>query len=156
YGQAVTFTATVSANAPGAGTPTGTVQFQIDGVNFGAPVALSGGRATSAPVGTLSVGHHVITAVYGGDTHHPGSTGTLSGGQAVYQVPTSVSVSVASAALVYGQSETLTATVTTPSGDPTPTSADGTASFYDGTSLLGTATLSGSTATLTTAALALG
>ena len=72
-------------------------------------------------------------------------------------IPTSVSVSAASAS-VYGQSETLTATVATPSGAPTPTSADGTVSFYDGTTLLGTATLSGSpaTATLTTAELALG
>ena len=60
---------------------------------------------------------------------------------------------------VYGQSETLTATVTTPSGDPTPTSTDGTVTFYDGTTPLGSPqTLSGSpaTATLTTTALAAG
>ena len=37
YGQSVTFTATVAANPPGSGTPTGTVQFQIDGTNFGPP-----------------------------------------------------------------------------------------------------------------------
>src|SRR5207249_2749944 len=57
------------------------------------------------------------------------------------RVPTTISVSASSTA-VYGQSVTLTATVTVPSGDPTPTAADGTVSFYDGTTLLGTTTLS--------------
>src|SRR5262249_31067337 len=54
-----------------------------------------------------------------------------------------------SATLVYGQSETLTATVTTPAGAPIPTSSDGTVTFYDGTTVLGTTTLSGSPATTT-------
>ena len=71
---------------------------------------------------------------------------------------TSISVSASSTAPVYGQTVTLTATVTTPAGDPTPTSSDGTVTFYDGATLLGSANLSGSTgiATLSTAALALG
>src|SRR5262249_39669970 len=70
-------------------------------------------------------------------------------------VPTAISVSASSAAPLDGQSVTFTATVTVPGGDPVPTSADGTVTFYDGTTVLGTATLSGSpaTATLTTAAL---
>jgi sugar lactone lactonase YvrE len=69
--------------------------------------------------------------------------------------PTSLALSVSSLAPVYGQSETLTAVVTTPNGDPTPTASDGTVSFYAGTTLLGSATLSGSpaTASLTTTAL---
>jgi subtilase family protein/Big-like domain-containing protein/fervidolysin-like protein len=66
-GQSVTFTATVTAVAPGSGTPTGTVQFKIDGVDFGAPVALAGGSATSGSTTTLSVASHSITAVYSGD-----------------------------------------------------------------------------------------
>ena len=33
FGQSVTFTVTVTANAPGSGTPTGTVQFKVDGAN---------------------------------------------------------------------------------------------------------------------------
>src|SRR5262249_4526377 len=40
YGQPVTFTATVSPPPIDIDTPTGTVQFQIDGNNFGSPVAL--------------------------------------------------------------------------------------------------------------------
>jgi hypothetical protein len=61
YGQAITFTATV-APASGSGTPTGTVQFQIDGVNFGSPVTLTGGSATLTT--TLAVGQHTIAALY--------------------------------------------------------------------------------------------
>jgi len=47
-GQAVTFTATVNAVSPGTGTRTGTVQFKLDGSDFGAPVSLSG---VAPPVG---------------------------------------------------------------------------------------------------------
>ena len=46
--QAVSFTVTVSATAPGSGTPTGTVQFSVDGTKFGSAVALAGGSATSS------------------------------------------------------------------------------------------------------------
>src|SRR5262249_10727581 len=61
----------------------GTVQFTIDGGNFGAPVALSSGRATSGTTSTLSAGNHVITAVYSGDSSYASSTGTLPGGQTI-------------------------------------------------------------------------
>ena len=56
YGQSVTFTATVTA---GAGTfdNGGTVQFVVDGSNYGAAVSLSGGSATIADA-TLSSGTH--------------------------------------------------------------------------------------------------
>ena len=37
---------TVAAAAPGSGTPTGTVQFQVNGKNFGSVVTLVGGTAT--------------------------------------------------------------------------------------------------------------
>src|SRR5262249_41675323 len=76
----------------------------------------------------------------------------------VSQIPTAVSAGGSSAAPVYGQVETFTATVTTPSGDPIPGPTDGPVFFYDGTTILGSATLAGSpaTATFTTAALAVG
>jgi Ca2+-binding RTX toxin-like protein len=71
-------------------------------------------------------------------------------------IPTSISVGISSAAPLYGQSETLTATVTTPSGYPPPT--HGLITFYDGTTPLGSASLAGSpaTASFTTAAMAPG
>src|SRR5207244_11161067 len=53
--QSVSFTVLVTANAPGSGTPTGTVQFQIDGQNFGAPVSLVNGQAASPAISTLTI-----------------------------------------------------------------------------------------------------
>src|SRR5207302_5220124 len=50
FGQTLTFTATVSIGDPGAGTPTGTVQFTIDGSDAGRPVLVS----TAAGVTTAS------------------------------------------------------------------------------------------------------
>ncbi len=41
YGTTVTFTATVTSDG---GTPTGTVQLQVDGADYGNPVPLVGGR----------------------------------------------------------------------------------------------------------------
>ena len=46
-GQSVTFTATVSATAPGAGTPSGTVQFKDGAANLG--VAGDGGGRSGQP-----------------------------------------------------------------------------------------------------------
>ena len=63
---AVRFTATVAPSAE-TGTPAGDVQFYIDGAPAGAPVALSGGSATSAPVSDLNAGTHAITAAYAGN-----------------------------------------------------------------------------------------
>src|SRR6185503_9105239 len=46
FGQSVTFTATMAVTAPGAGSPSGTVQFTVDGSPSGSPVTVSGGLAT--------------------------------------------------------------------------------------------------------------
>src|SRR5262249_43516041 len=67
FGQAVTFTATVSPSAGTAGTPTGSVQFKLDGFSFSSPVTVSGGMA-SIQTSSLSAGPHQITAVYTSDT----------------------------------------------------------------------------------------
>src|SRR6202011_5042578 len=74
-GQSVTFTATVTANAPGAGTPTGTVTFQDGGVNIAGCVnqALVAGSATCG-VTYAGVGSHTITALYSGDASFSAST----------------------------------------------------------------------------------
>src|SRR5206468_9496 len=57
--------ATVSASAPGAGTPTGTVQFK-DGSTVLDTETLSAGSATFS-TSALSVAGHGISAVYSGD-----------------------------------------------------------------------------------------
>ncbi len=74
YGDSLTFTATVSANSSGSGTPTGTIQFLIDGANFGSDVGLLDGSATSPSIDFLSAGTHVILAVYSGDEKFTAST----------------------------------------------------------------------------------
>ena len=74
FGQSVTFTATVTAVAPGTGTPTGTVDFMDDATTLASGVALSGGMATFS-TSSLSIGTHSITAVYSGDSNF-NATGT--------------------------------------------------------------------------------
>ena len=71
YGQPVTLTATVTTNAPGSGTPTGTVTF-MDGTATLGSAALTGGMAT-LPVSTLPVGVNVLTASYSGDANFAAS-----------------------------------------------------------------------------------
>jgi uncharacterized repeat protein (TIGR03803 family) len=84
FGQAVTFTATVSTVAPGSGTPTGTVQFVIDKTNFGAPVTLADGVAVSMSINSLALGSHTVSAVFvNADGNFDGETGTLAGGLSV-------------------------------------------------------------------------
>ncbi len=82
YGSSPTFTAKV-APATGSTVPTGTVQFQIDGVSVGSQVAVSGCNpspdacATFTPTAAqLPAGGspHSITAVYTGDGTFTGST----------------------------------------------------------------------------------
>jgi hypothetical protein len=63
-GDTVTLTATVGTD-PGAGTPTGSVQFQVDGSNLGSPVPLVNGGA-SLSTAALPVGAHTVTALYSG------------------------------------------------------------------------------------------
>lgn len=73
YGRSVTFTATVVSP----GSPTGTVQFLLNGRVLGSPVNLVGGKANSVVVSALSVGAYTIGAAYSGDENHRSSSGTL-------------------------------------------------------------------------------
>src|SRR5262249_40976316 len=74
YSQAVTFTATVAAASSDEGTPTGSVQFVVDGSSFGAPVTLVNGSATGPAINSLGAGNHTVTAVYTGDANFIAST----------------------------------------------------------------------------------
>jgi subtilase family serine protease len=59
-------------------TPTGTVQFLVDNVAVGSPVALTNGTATyTLSTAALSSGGHNVSATYSGDTTYAGSKGTL-------------------------------------------------------------------------------
>lgn len=70
-GIPVTFTATVSVTAPGAGTPTGTVTFKDGTATLGTGTVSTTGGITTATfsTSTLSEGSHSITAAYEGDTN---------------------------------------------------------------------------------------
>ncbi|MBI4485807.1 MAG: Ig-like domain repeat protein, partial [Acidobacteria bacterium] len=109
FGQAVTFTAVVNPVAPGAGSRTGTVQFQDNGVNIGSPVAVSAATA-SFTVSSLSAGPHTITAIYSGDGNFNGSSASLV--QAVSTATTTTAVTSSANPSVFGQDVTFAATVT--------------------------------------------
>ncbi|OWK39106.1 beta strand repeat-containing protein [Fimbriiglobus ruber] len=155
FGQSTTFTATVTTDAPSTATVNaGTVQFLIDGVDFGTPVSVNGsGVAVSSPTaGTqFSPGAHTISAVYSGGSTFGGSVS----GDLIQSVIATTNTALSSSVdpSVAGESVTFTATVSAPAGAGTP---DGTVTFLDAGVSLGTASLSNGTATLTTALLATG
>jgi hypothetical protein len=66
FGQSVSFTATVAAVAPGAGTPTGSVIFK-DGATALATNILSSGQSTLT-TSSLSASNHLISVVPGTNT----------------------------------------------------------------------------------------
>ena len=138
FGQAVTFTATVTVQAPGTGTPSGTVTF-LDGATTLGTGTVSGGVATLA-TSTLSVGHHNITAVYGGDASFNGSTSNAVD-QEVQKAETATTLVSSTNPSRFGQSVTFTATVTVVA--PGAGTASGTVTFTEGATTLGTGTLNG-------------
>jgi autotransporter-associated beta strand protein len=149
FGQPVVATMTVSGDGP---TPTGTVQFYIDDVPFGAPVQLDASGHASIDTSSLSVGTHVIAAHYSGDELYAPRNATLSGGQVVSKGSTNTTLQSSPASPVYGQLVTYTATVT-PSFSG---SVAGTVAFYDGETLLGYGPLVGGVATYSTSTLSAG
>jgi beta-glucosidase-like glycosyl hydrolase len=75
FGDAVTFIATVSLVKPSSGfTPTGFVQWQIDGVMVGGSVALDASAQATMTTNSLNAAHHNIRAVYLGGVSYTGST----------------------------------------------------------------------------------
>src|SRR5207253_2165518 len=65
FGQLVTLTAGVTANAPGSGTPTGTVTLTLGATTLGTG-SLTGGT-TTLQISSLAVAAQTITAIYNGD-----------------------------------------------------------------------------------------
>ena len=111
YGDQVTFTATVQG--AGGGTPSdGTVTFFDSTTPLAQPVALGNNGQATLPISTLAVGTHAISATYNGGLTFGPSTGTLSGGQLVNNVPNlSVSVGHPAALAHVGQPLVFTVTV---------------------------------------------
>ncbi len=153
YGDAVTFTATVSPSISTDLVPTGQVTF-YEGSTAVDMATLQSGSATFVPT-TLAGGMYSITVQYGGDNNFSNSNSSAltqtvnpSGSQTGLQSSENPSI--------FGDSVTFTATVSptsSASGLATPT---GQVEFFDGSMLLNTATMSGGTASYTTSSLPLG
>ena len=141
-GGSVTFTATMAPLSA-----TGTVTF-VDGstVLGSGAVTLSSGIASVA-VTTLSLGTHSVTAVYSGDTTDAASTSSVL--TQTVEVATTTTLTSSLNPSVVGQSVTLTATLSDPTGT-------GTVTFFNGSTSLGTGTLSSGVATLVLTSLAPG
>jgi hypothetical protein len=75
-GTNVVLTSSISAIAPGAGTPTGNIIFKDGSVGFGTN-ALNSSAAASFTNASFSHGSHVLSAEYAGDGNFTGSTNTL-------------------------------------------------------------------------------
>jgi hypothetical protein len=156
YGQSVTLTATLSN-----GWATGTVTFKEGSTVLGtgtvsSPPVAPNSRGVNQPVmktasvslSSLSVGIHLLTAVYGGDVNDVGSS-SAAASQLVNQAPSTTTVTTALNPSYYGQTVTVTVNVS-------PVEATGMVTFKDGAIALGNVALSGGSATLNIATLGTG
>jgi len=151
FGQAVSFTATVSAVPSGAGTPTGMVTFQ-DGVTVIGQVPLSSGGGASITKSNLPPGGHSIVATYVSDTQFAASIGSVAH---IVQNGTATTVTSSLNPSSSGLSIMFTATVTpTYAATGTPT---GSVTFKDGPTALATVPLDATGhASFSTSALSVG
>jgi sugar lactone lactonase YvrE len=142
----ITFTALVTGNG---GTPTGSVNFLVNGTVVGT-TALSAGNATYTD-STLLVGTYSITAQYLGDTNDSTSTSTATS-ETVTTIPTTT---VITSGITTGATPQviLVAAVLDNGAGPVPT---GTVTFYSGSTMLGSATVDSTGAATITPSLALG
>ena len=148
-GQAVTFTATVTAAPAGAPTPAGMVSFQ-EGATMLAQIALGSSGTVSFITSSLSAGSHNLTAVYASDSLSAASSGAVTQVVQSGSNATSTTVSSAPNPSVFGQSVTFTATVSSAAGTPS-----GTVTFQEGATASAVPVANGH-ASFTTAALAVG
>jgi MYXO-CTERM domain-containing protein len=148
-GASVTFTATVAASAPGAGTPTGTVNFREGAVALGSGTLDASGVATFT-TSALSVGSHTIVADYvTSDSFLASTSADLT--QKINKDGVTATIASSLNPSTFGASVTFTATVASAGGGGTPT---GNVDFYEGAALLGSGTLDGAgAATFATTAL---
>jgi uncharacterized protein (TIGR03437 family) len=142
FGQAVVFTATVSASAPpGFAAPTGHVTWTESGIQLGT-ATLSMGTATLS-VNSLTAGAQTVTVLYSGDATWSYASATLT-----IAVSRATSSSAVSLGIVSGQLTLMANVAAVAPGAGAPT---GGVQFVDiaKNAIVATATLSGGTATAT-------
>ena len=146
-GVAVSLSATLAGNG---GAPTGTILFQDGGTTI-ATVAVSGAGIFNFVPSFLSVGTHVLTVTYTGDTNDATST-SASVTEVIQQASSTTALISSQNPSALNQSLTFTANVSSASLTP-----GGSVSFQDGATPIGTGVLNaGGVATFTTTNLALG
>jgi hypothetical protein len=147
-GQAVTFTASVSAAYD---TPTGTVTFYDGSTELDTETLDANGNATYT-TSTLALGSHDIIAEYSGDSNFESSSGSLT--QVISQENSDSVYLISSPYLSSALNQPVTFTARIYGSNVTPT---GSVTFMDGDNVLETVTLDANgTATYTTSALASG
>lgn len=157
FGQPVTLEATVTVQAPGGGTPTGTVTFLDHGkpLKGKSTVKLVDGKATLT-VANLATGDHTLTAAYKGDKNVDPST-SIGVSHTVEMAATTTTLVASPNPSVSGKTVKFTAVVAAVApGTGTPT---GTVTFLDnGEPLEGKSTvkLGGGKATFSTSKLSVG
>ncbi|WP_345802251.1 Ig-like domain repeat protein [Microbacterium sp. AZCO] len=107
-GQAVTFTATITAN--GSPVTTGTVTFADNGSPLGAAVPLAVDGTATLTTASLAAGTHPVTATYSGTAQYATSVSAVD--QVVEKIPTSTSLASSANPSIAGHAVTFTATVT--------------------------------------------
>jgi hypothetical protein len=152
FGEAVTFTATITVVSPGLGEPAGTVSFADHGLAIGS-ASIEGGTA-SLVISDFPVGTREITATYEGDESFGGSPSSAFT-VTVNQAATTTALNSSANPSGDGQQVTFTATVAlSPPGAGLPA---GNVTFYDMGAPLGTQPLAADgTASFATSALATG
>jgi len=135
-GQPVTFTANVTAVAPGSGTPTGTITFKEGTTVLGTDSLDDAGQATLTS-STLTAGTQSITAEYSSDSNFNASNNSLD--QVVDKADTTTGVSSSANPSAVGQPVTFTATVAAVA--PGSGTLTGTVTFKDGVTVLDTVTV---------------
>ena len=150
-GTGITFSVSVtSTTSP---QPTGTVQFKVDGANYGSPVSLSSTGTASTSVTGLSIATHTLSATYSGDSNYA-AAGPIS----VSSIVSAVKVGpILSFFAVPRTANTCTAPqvgvrVSAASG-PIPT---GEVDLFDGTTLMASGSLSDGAVVLSTHGLSAG
>jgi hypothetical protein len=111
FGQPLSLSADVSVLSPGSYTPSGPVQFYMDGQPFGSTVSLSSGSASSIATTGLNAGEHTYYADFLGDANNNASSTLPAANFTIAKNDTSIAVVSSNASSVYGQPIQLTATV---------------------------------------------
>jgi sugar lactone lactonase YvrE len=140
FGTSVVLNAVVSLST-NQGAPSGSITLSVDGK---AQPSMPFGNGTVSITLHPSVGIHIVTAVFDGDSIYASSSSSVSFTVAPASTTTNLTILPASV----GGASTVTFTATVSSS--TANGETGTVNFYGGTTLLNTVPLSGSTASYTT------